>query len=79
MGGGGKTQIALHYASNSRQRFKTILWVSADSNVQLLQSYQDIAGRLGLVQMQEETEDAMSALLKVKTWLTEAGMLARRF
>ncbi|KAL9020625.1 MAG: hypothetical protein Q9180_008642, partial [Flavoplaca navasiana] len=58
----------------SRQRFKTILWVSAESNVQLLQSFRDIAGRLGLVQTQEETEDAMSALLKVKTWLTEAAL-----
>ncbi|KAL8993731.1 MAG: hypothetical protein Q9169_006128 [Polycauliona sp. 2 TL-2023] len=75
MGGVGKTQVALRYASISRQRFQTILWVAADSNVQLLQSFRDIADRLGLVQTHEETEDAMSAMLKVKTWLTEAGSI----
>ncbi|KAL9023728.1 MAG: hypothetical protein Q9196_007016, partial [Gyalolechia fulgens] len=72
MGGVGKTQVALRYASISRQRFQTILWVSADSNIQLLQSFREIANRLGLVQTHEETEDAMSAMTKVKTWLTEA-------
>lgn len=75
MGGVGKTQVALRYASMSRQRFQTILWVPADSNVQLLQSFREIANRLGLVQTREETEDAVSAMMKVKTWLTEAGML----
>ncbi|KAL8736414.1 MAG: hypothetical protein Q9166_000206 [cf. Caloplaca sp. 2 TL-2023] len=73
MGGVGKTQIALRYASISRQRFQTVLWVSADSNIQLLQSFREVAKRLGLVQAHEETEDAMSAMMKVKTWLTEAS------
>ena len=73
MGGVGKTQIALRYASTSRERFQTILWISADNNIQLSQSFRDVARHLGLVNTDEESEDAMSAMMKVKTWLIEAS------
>ncbi|KAL8781443.1 MAG: hypothetical protein Q9213_005995 [Squamulea squamosa] len=75
MGGVGKTQVALRYASSSRQCFQTILWISADSNIQLLQSFREVASQLGIIQAHEATEDAMAAMMKVKTWLSEASML----
>ena len=73
MGGVGKTQIALHYASSSRDQYDATLWISADSSLQMLQSFRDVAVRLGLIESDQESEDSMSAMMKVKQWLTETG------
>ena len=77
MGGVGKTQIAVHYATRSRERYDTTLWISADNTVQASQSFRDIAVRLGLVESERENEDAISAMMKVKQWLTETSKLPR--
>ncbi|KAL8915671.1 MAG: hypothetical protein Q9172_006778 [Xanthocarpia lactea] len=69
MGGVGKTQIALRYASSSRRKYDTIFWVSAASSVQISQSFRDIACDLELIKVDEQTEDTMGAVLKVKDWL----------
>lgn len=74
MGGVGKTQIAVHYATRSRDQFETTLWVSTDNTVQMFQSFRKIAVRLGLVESEKQSEDAVSAMIKVKQWLTETGM-----
>ena len=73
MGGVGKTQIALHYAADSRENYDSKLWVSADNTVRMSQSFGEIALRLGLVVSGEENEDAMSAMMKVKQWLIETS------
>lgn len=71
MGGVGKTQIALQYASESRQLFDTVLWISAENAIGSSQSFRDIARHVGLVQTDDESEDAMAAMMKVKDWLLD--------
>ncbi len=72
MGGVGKTQIALQYANQSRELYRTILWVAADN---MGQSFREIAKVLGLVESEEETQDSAVAILKVKRWLEDAREL----
>jgi len=71
MGGVGKTQVALQYAATSRPYFDIILWVSADSAIQVSQSFGDIAVRLGLHGKYEA--DVVGAAPKVKAWLLDTG------
>lgn len=73
MGGVGKTQIAVHYAFYSRDQYDATLWISADNIIQLSQSFRDIAIRLGLLESEQDSNDTMSAMMKVKQWLTETG------
>jgi hypothetical protein len=72
MGGVGKTQIALQYANRNRERFKVILWVAADSTISIEQSFLDIARNLGLAMTNEDIPDAVTAMLKVKSWLAKS-------
>lgn len=71
MGGVGKTQVALQYANRNRQQYTAILWVAADNTISMGQSFREIAQGLGLVKSEDEIKDAVAAILKVKTWLTE--------
>lgn len=71
MGGVGKTQIALQYANRNRQNYTVILWVAAHNTISMEQSFRDIAQGLGLVKS-DEIKDTVTAILKVKSWLTEA-------
>lgn len=73
MGGVGKTQLALHYANSSKKEYDAVLWISADNTLSIEQSFRDVAQALGLVHTDEEAKDALSATLRVKHWLAEAG------
>ena len=73
MGGVGKTQIALKYVASNRQQFNTIIWISAGSSIQISQSFRDVAGRLGFSGNDQETEDTMAAVMKVKDWLEQTS------
>lgn len=75
IGGVGKTQIALQYAKESRNIYDAILWVAADNSISVGQSFRDIACSLGLVQNDDELQDAVKAILKVKKWLLETSKL----
>jgi hypothetical protein len=75
MGGVGKTQIALQYANRNRDQYDVILWVAADNTISMGQSFRDIARNLGLVKSDEEIQDAVAAILKVKSWFTETRKL----
>lgn len=72
MGGVGKTQIALQYANRNRERFNVILWIAADSTISIGQSFLDIVKRLGLVTNDEDIQDTVTAILKVKSWLANS-------
>ena len=73
MGGVGKTQIALTYASNSKKNYEVILWIAADTSISLEQSFREAAQALGLVLNDDEAQDGLAAILKVKSWLTESS------
>jgi hypothetical protein len=73
MGGVGKTQLALHYANSSKKEYDAVLWISADNTLSMEQSFRDVAQALGLVHMDEEAKDALSATLRVKHWLAEGS------
>lgn len=75
IGGVGKTQIALQYAKQSRNTYSNILWVAADNSISVGQSFREIACSLGLVKNDDEIQDAVKAILKVKKWLLETGKL----
>lgn len=49
MGEVRKTQIALHYANNSRGSFDAMLWISADNSIKMAQSFLEVAQRLELI------------------------------
>jgi hypothetical protein len=72
IGGVGKTQIALQYANRNREHYEAIMWVVADNAISMGQSFMEIAKLLGLVRSDEEMQDTVAAMLKVKSWLTDA-------
>ena len=57
MGGVGKTQVALRYASYSRTKYDAVLWVSADNPMTIAQSFRAVAKSLGLVEPDVEIDD----------------------
>lgn len=71
IGGVGKTQIALQYANQNRDRYRAILWVAADNVIGMGQSFRDLAKSLGLIHSNEEMQDTVGSTLKVKNWLTD--------
>ncbi|PGH05348.1 hypothetical protein AJ79_06817 [Helicocarpus griseus UAMH5409] len=71
MGGVGKTSIALQYVNNARKQYDAIFWISADNGVKMLQDFLEIAQKLNLVPNDRKSEDANTAMFKVKTWLND--------
>lgn len=53
--------------------FQAVLWISADTPLNLEQSFRDVAQLLGLSGIDDKAEDALSALLRVKKWLNDGG------
>lgn len=72
MGGVGKTQIALRYANACRDRYDSVLWVSAESTISIAECFKNIAKTLGIVQPDSEIDDD-SVISKVKAWLSATG------
>lgn len=72
MGGVGKTQIALQFATSSRSKFGTAIWIAADTQITMSQSFRETARNLGLIESNQVIEDN-SVTLKVKNWLRETG------
>lgn len=67
LGGSGKTQLMLQYASMMRESYEVVLWFDAQSEDQLLASFERAAGQLGLILPAHSTEasfDPGQALVK---------------
>jgi hypothetical protein len=75
LGGVGKTKTALQYVNNSRDRFDAIFWISADNSIKLMQSFLEVSRRLGLSPENDDAQDAVAAISKVKIWLSETREL----
>lgn len=72
LGGVGKTQTALKFASEHRQDYDTVLWISAESHITSAQSFTEAARYLELLNS-DDTEDSSSSMMKVKDFLLGAG------
>ena len=73
MGGVGKTQIALRYATSHRDDYDAILWISADNSIKMAQSFLEVAQRLQLMPDNQEAQDSSAAITKLKIWLGQTG------
>ena len=70
LGGVGKTQIALKYIYDHIDDFPGVLWMHADSQTKLLQSYIDAAKRLKL-EPEDSARDAEAISSILKMWLSQ--------
>ena len=65
MGGIGKTQIALAFAYLHRRKYDVILWFRCETELQLLQSYSEVADGLNLVASSKQNQhDRCAAVLQ---------------
>jgi hypothetical protein len=71
LGGVGKTKIALQYVYSSRDLFDAVLWISADTPIKLTQGFLEASRRLGLTPSDDDGQDAVASVSKVKAWLAE--------
>jgi len=76
MGGVGKTKIALKYVNSSRSKYDAIFWISADNSIKLTQGFLEISRRLGLSPEDDNAQDAVAAMAKVRNWLTETSNIS---
>lgn len=68
-GGIGKTQIAIHYAFERRNKFDAIFWIQADEATKLAKSFEQIAQDLDLVEEGESTNQVANVNLALE-WLS---------
>jgi hypothetical protein len=67
LGGIGKTRTALEYCHLHRDKYRYVLWVSADSEANLVTAFSTIAERLGLPEAQDD--DQRVKVSAVTRWL----------
>lgn len=57
-------------------QFDVVLWVAAENEISISQSFRAVAEGLELLRTDDETKDSAAAMLKVKNWLvTTRGSL----
>ena len=74
LGGIGKTQTAVEYAYRYRDDYQYVFWVRSDTELELTNSYVDMAQTLNLPLKDAENQD--ETVQSVRVWLTrETGWL----
>ncbi len=63
LGGIGKTQIAIEYAFRHRDTYQIVLWVHADGEAKLAESYCNFAEELGLANNEKLSPEASKQLV----------------
>src|ERR1019366_6367491 len=69
LGGIGKTQLAVEYAYRYRSAYTAVLWLRADSQESLIDSYVHLANELDLPE--KGAQDRNTTLRVVQRWLKE--------
>ena len=73
LGGSGKTQVAVEYAYRYRDKYKAVLWLNAESTLDLKAGFSEIARLMRLPHAEHEPDEAV---LAGKQWLvTESSWL----
>ena len=72
MAGVGKSQTALEFVHKNLDRFKAVLWVSADGRQKLAQGFVEIARALGIFDI-AVAEDQAKSIASVKRWCMTTG------
>ncbi|KAJ3544311.1 hypothetical protein NM208_g3129 [Fusarium decemcellulare] len=67
LGGVGKSQLALHYANTSMDKYGVIAWIPSETQIKLVQALSSLAGKLGLVE--DGSEDDHRDIQRVRDWL----------
>jgi len=68
LGGTGKTQLAVEYASRFALEYRAVFWLAAETTASLMTSVQQIADQLQLPEQQAHEQAQM--LAAVQRWLT---------
>ncbi|KAI0539986.1 hypothetical protein GGR58DRAFT_194652 [Xylaria digitata] len=68
LGGVGKTQLALQYANTSLKMFDIIIWIPAETRIEITQTLARYAAKLGL-SSEEGKEDDDQSIQKLRDWL----------
>ena len=80
LGGMGKTQLSLHFARQHHQRYSTVIWLNASSEVSLKAGYVLLAQRIrrhdkqrdvGQSEVREQLKEEQAIQL-VRQWLSQA-------
>lgn len=71
-GGVGKTQLALHYANTSMKLFDVVIWISAETQIKVVQASAKFAAKLGILNP-EGTKYDYQSIQKVRDWLNVSG------
>lgn len=77
--GAGKTQLALRYATQYRETYDAILWISADNSIKIAQSFLEVAQRLQLIPESQQAQDSAAAVSKVKVWLGQTCRYGNKY
>ena len=73
LGGVGKTRIARQFSEVNKKNYHTILWIASDNFITMSQSFNQIEKLLWPSEGNNESQDASSAIFRVKNWLKETG------
>lgn len=78
MGGVGKTQVALNYATLRGKGGDNVFWMAADNPITIKQSCRNVCEQLKILEQEENDADGhddVQAFFKFKSWLAESSKL----
>ena len=76
LGGVGKTQLALKFAWDHIQQYDTVLWITAESEIKLAESYGQAAHCIGALVNVQRPDQLRETL---KEWLTSKSTDGKLF
>lgn len=71
-GGMGKTQLAIEYAYQHREDYEHVVWIAAETEPDLVNSFATLAKRLGVSKIEDGSSRA--SIEAARTWLETTSM-----